>query len=224
MSPEITDREQLWENIELWRDIAMIRDDAYYTRWIKETGKLDHHDGFLDYLQPYLRGTMLDIGANIGTHCFRYAQYGHVLCFEPNPIAFECLSHNMKGIQRVKLFNVAVSDHEGMIDMVPQGDNYGAAYTQPGTSIPTMTIDSLELNACDFIKIDVEGDEIAVLNGALKTIIKYRPVMCIECNKCTLERKGLLAEQLEHLIETLGYTHQVRQPEDISCDLLCLPR
>ena len=224
MSPEITDKEELWENIELWNNIALIKDDAYFTRWVKETGKLDHHDGFINYLKPYLRGTMLDIGANIGTHSIAYARYGTVHCFEPNPIAFECLRHNMKDVPRVFLYNTAVSDKAGFIDMVPCGNNYGAACTTPGITIPTITIDSLDLPACDFIKIDVEGDEIPVLHGATQTILKYRPIMCIECNKATLEPKGWSAECLEKAIFDLGYTHQVRQPEDISCDLLCLPR
>lgn len=223
MSPEITDREQLWEQIELWNNIALIKNDAYFTRWVKECGKLDHHDGFINFLAPYLRGTMLDIGANIGTHSYAYAQKGIVHCFEPNPLAFECLKHNVGKLPRVHLHNVAVSDHFSFIDMVDQGDNYGAMYTTPGTQIPCITIDSLALPACDFIKIDVEGDEIGVLMGAFDTILKYKPVMCIECNKHTLEIKGYKPEDLEKAIAKLGYTHQVRQPEDISCDLLCLP-
>lgn len=224
MSPEITDKEELWEQIELWNGFALIKDDAYFTRWVKEAGKLDHHDGFINYLLPYLRGTMLDIGANIGTHSIAYATRGIVHCFEPNPLAYECLKHNVGKMPRVTLHNVAVSDHFGFIDMEPQGDNYGAMYTKPGTQIPCITIDSLALPACDFIKIDVEGDEIGVLNGARDTIMKYRPVMCIECNKHTLEQKGFSAECLEHIIDGLEYDHQVRQPEDISCDLLCIPR
>lgn len=222
MSPDVTDREELWTNIELFNNIALIKDDAYFTPWVKEAGELAHHRGFLDALAPYLRGTMLDIGANIGTHSIHYAKYGHVHCFEPNPIAFECLSHNMKGLPRVHLYNVAVSCEAGFIDMVDQGDNYGAVYTKPGTAIRTITIDSLNLDACDFIKIDVEGDEPNVLLGAWDTIKKYSPVMCIECNKNTLERKGYSASYLEQLIGTLGYTQSVRQPEDISCDLICI--
>lgn len=218
------EKELLWEQIEIWNGYALIKDDPYFTRWVKEIGKLDHHDGFLNYLAPYLRGTMLDVGANIGTHSYHYAKFGWVHCFEPNPLAYECLQHNMKGLPRVTLHNVAVSDHAGSIDMVLDTSNYGASYTKPGTSIPTITIDSLNLLACDFIKIDVEGDELAVLRGAKETIAKCRPVMCIECNKVPLGVKGLTAEDLEALIDSLGYTHQVRQPEDISCDLLCLPR
>jgi len=212
MSPEI----------ELWNGIALIKNDAYFTKWVKETGKLDHHTGFLEALRPYIHGTVLDIGANIGTHTCFYVKYANrVLAFEPNHIAFECLQHN---VPQAELFNVAVSDHKGYINIFPQGDNYGAAYTVPGYDIDTITIDSLNLDSCDFIKIDVEGDEIAVLHGAKQTILKYKPVMCIECNEHTLIRKGLTGNDLVRVIEELNYTTSVRKPEDISCDLICLPR
>ncbi len=79
MSPEI----------EIYKGMALIKDDKYFTKWCKEANSLSHHLGFLHYLRPFLGGTMVDMGANIGTHSIYYAQFGHVHCFEPNAIAFE---------------------------------------------------------------------------------------------------------------------------------------
>lgn len=208
----------------IWNDIALIEDDAYFTKWVKETGRLDHHQGFLKALKPYLKGTVLDIGANIGTHTIYYANHAsRVLAFEPNPIAFECLRYNLRQHLNTTLYRKAVSNHEAMVDIVPQGDNYGAVYTLPGSQIPTITIDSMDLTECNFMKIDVEGDELAVLLGAEQTIRKYKPVMCIECNEHTLIRKGMDGNHLIKHIQSLGYTTSVRKPEDISCDLICQP-
>jgi FkbM family methyltransferase len=208
----------------LWNDIALIEDDAYFTKWVKETGRLDHHTGFLNTLKPYLRGTVLDIGANIGTHTIYYTKYAdRVLAFEPNPIAYECLEHNLRNTS-AKLQNVAVSDHFGFIDIIPQGNNYGAVYTVPGTRIPTITIDSLQLEQCNFMKIDVEGDELAVLMGAKETILKHKPVMCVEVNEHTLVRRGIDGNYLISTIQKLGYTTSVRKPQDISTDLICIPK
>lgn len=210
-------------NIELWNDIALIKDDRYFTKWVKQEGKLDHHDGFLEYLKPYLGGVMLDIGANIGTHSIYYSKFGHVHCFEPNPIAFECLQHNMRNTDST-LYNVAVGSAEHNIQMVsPEPGNYGAAHTILGGDIPVITIDSMCLDQCNFIKIDVEGDEIAVLIGASVTIVRHKPVMVIESNPETLARKGFLPDDLVLLIHSLGYTCNQRVPADISCDLLCTP-
>lgn len=207
-------------SIEYWNNIALIDDDAYFTKWVKQTGRLDHHTGFIDFLRPYLGGVMVDIGANIGTHTIAYLQYGTVYAFEPNRIAFECLKHNCP---QAKLFNMALGSYTGWIDMVPEGDNYGAAHTTPGKSIPCRMLDSFELLFCNYIKIDVEGDEIAVLEGAKRTIARCRPVMCIESNPHTLERKGLTVKDLENKILSLNYTITERVPQDISADLLCLP-
>lgn len=208
----------------IWNDIALIEDDAYFTKWVKETGRLDHHQGFLKVLKPYLKGTVLDIGANIGTHTIYYANHAsRVLAFEPNPVAFECLQYNMRHCLNTTLYPNAVSNHTAKVDIVPQGDNYGAVYTLPGSQIPTITIDSLDLDACNFMKVDVEGDELAVLLGAEQTIRKYKPVMCIECNEHTLARKGMDGNHLIIHIQSLGYKTSVRKPEDISCDLICLP-
>ena len=210
-------------NIELWHDIALIKDDRYFTRWVKQEGKLAHHDGFLDYLKPFLGGIMLDVGANVGTHSIYYAEFGHVHCFEPNPIAYECLCHNMHN-KNCSLYNVAVGAENGYISMsTPEEGNYGAVYTQPHGEIPVITIDSMQLDACDFIKLDCEGDEVAALHGATETIKKFKPTMCIESNPSTLVRKGLTANDLIAAIHLLGYTTKQRVPLDISCDLLCFP-
>lgn len=208
--------------IEYWNNIALIEDDAYFTKWVKETGRLDHHQGFLQALKPYIKGTVLDIGANIGTHTIYYQRYAErVLAFEPNKIAFDCLAHN---VPTAELYNVAVSDHEGKIDIIPQGDNYGAVYTVPGETVRCITLDSLQLQSCNYMKIDVEGDELAVLLGGKETIDRFKPVMCIECNAHTLIRKGMTPDHLINYIHKIGYVTSVRKPEDISCDLICLPK
>ena len=46
--------------------------------------------------------------------------------------------------------------------------------------INTITLDSLELEQLDFIKIDVEGSEWQVIDGAMKTLAKYRPMIILE--------------------------------------------
>lgn len=210
--------------IEYWNQIALIADDRYFTKWVKESGKLCHHDGFLNYLEPYLHGVILDIGANIGTHTHFYAQRGTVYAFEPNWEAYECLCHNLKGFPNTHLLNVAVGNQTGTVHMSDLEDgNYGAMFTLPGGVTEVITIDSLHLHQCNFIKVDVEGDEVAVLEGAKQTILTHRPVMCIESNPHTLARKGLTPNDLIATIHNLGYTCKQRVPPDISADLLCLP-
>ena len=64
-----------------------------------------------------------------------------------------------------------VRPHYRRVQVGPRGEN-----------IETITIDSLDLDGCDFIKIDVEGFEPLVLLGAEETIRKYKPVILFEKN------------------------------------------
>lgn len=122
------------------------------------------------------------------------------------------------------LHNVAAGREPGTISMSPPGGgNYGAVFTQPGDSIPVITIDSLCLPEVNYMKIDVEGDELDVLAGAMNTIYRCKPVICIESNPSTLCRKNLTPKDLVQAIHSLGYTCKQRVPEDIACDLLCEP-
>lgn len=209
-------------NIEIWNNIALIKDDTHFTKWVKETGRLDHHTGFLNFLQPYLSGTVLDIGANIGTHTIFYTKHApHVHAFEPNPLAFECLFHNLHDL--AECYHVAVGDKEGWVGMSPPDKNYGAMYTVPGHEVRMITVDSLELTQCNFMKIDVEGDELAVLRGANETIHRFRPFMCIEVNPSTLTRKHIKVRHLVKHIKDLNYSTHQRVPQDETSDILCLP-
>ena len=62
-----------------------------------------------------------------------------------------------------------------------------------------MTLDGYNLSACQFIKIDVEGMEAAVIRGARKTIEKFRPILYVEN-----DRDDRSAELIE-LLQSLGY-------------------
>jgi FkbM family methyltransferase len=191
----------------LWNNIALIEDDSHFTPWVKKAGRLDHHQGFLKTLEPFLKGTVVDIGANIGTHSIFYSRFASQLfCFEPNPLAFQCLKHNLRNTN-ANLFQVALSDHHHRIDLISQEQNYGANYTVEGSTINAIPLDSLIdlFSSCDFIKIDAEGDELVILQGATELIQKFKPVICIEINEHTLIRKGISGNDVLLYIQSLGY-------------------
>ena len=57
-------------------------------------------------------------------------------------------------------------------------------------------LDTRMLSKIDFMKIDVEGYELKVLNGALRTIELCQPTMVIEINRVALERQGATPDQI----------------------------
>lgn len=146
----------------------------------------------------------LDIGANIGVHSVSLSESvgsnGVIYAFEAQRIVFNMLAGNvaLNSLSNVLCFHNAVSDSTGFID-IPIFD-YGKPLSigsiefgghqkedigqKPSSGkaekVPTIMIDSLNLHQLDFMKIDVEGMEINVLNGAKGSIAKFRPIILIE--------------------------------------------
>ena len=76
------------------------------------------------------------------------------------------------------------------------------------TDVPVYTLDSFEFDGVDFVKVDVEGYELKVLQGALKTIDKYKPMIVIEQNGGDIKYGWATEEnQAGTFLETLGYTN-----------------
>jgi len=142
-----------------------------------------------------LGDTVLDVGANIGTFTVPFAkevgETGNVHGFEPQRSAYQFLCANLalNEIQNATVHNAGVGNSNGSIDVpvldpgVPQ--NFGAlslSATSEGDPVRLITVDSLMLEACRLIKIDVEGMEGNVLDGAANTIRRLQPLMFVENN------------------------------------------
>ena len=142
-------------------------------------------------------GTAVDVGANVGTHSLAFADrvgpLGSVLSFEPQGPVCRALERNMaaNGCGQVQTFQAGVGAAAGTM-RVPDVDygaraNLGAVALQPvelggGERVPILSLDGLEMQACDLIKIDAEGMGPEVLAGAADTLGRLRPVVAIECN------------------------------------------
>lgn len=126
---------------------------------------------------------VITAGANCGLHTRVYAsKFKHVYAFEPHWLNFYCLTRNCPQ-QHVYKFNAALGNLPGIVNLSDGYNENMGCYTINGdakTPIPVMRIDDLGVQACDLIQLDVEGYEGEVLEGALKTIEKYKPVIALE--------------------------------------------
>lgn len=132
---------------------------------------------------------VLDIGAHIATHTLTMAQAvgseGQVLAFEPQPKIFRELFLNMavNQVHNTSFYWAGVGDHEGSIELGPlHASNEAGSGLYGGTKqfVPLLTIDSLRLSNVSLMKIDVEGMEDQVLDGAKNTILSNHPIIIIE--------------------------------------------
>jgi len=133
---------------------------------------------------------VLDIGANLGCHTVPLSLLcKKVYAFEAQEKIYKLLSETIEynKLDNVKLFNNIVSDgSKDELEFVNSGCGRGGTTTHRPrltgniTTEKCITIDSLNLVKCDFIKIDVEGAEWETLAGATETIKKFHPVIILE--------------------------------------------
>lgn len=135
------------------------------------------------------RSVCVQAGGNVGVYPLALAEHFEaVLTFEPDPDNYKCLLRNTERPARIVTHRSALSDVNGVCHMqIVEADNCGAHKVMEGGTIPTMTIDSLALQACDLIWLDIEGHEAKAIEGARKTIERFSPVI-------VLEEKGLGAK------------------------------
>jgi FkbM family methyltransferase len=167
---------------------------------------------------------VMDIGANYGALTVPIAQQvRQVYAFEPQRPAFYAMAANLalNNLENVVCENVALASESGFIT-VPRldyaaGNNIGGLELgRPGVTgqgfynVRAETLDDYagrnRIRQLDFIKIDVEGMEEAVLRGGQKTIRALRPVIYLEA-----DRESKLPS-LRAFIDELGYGQEPHAP------------
>jgi len=198
--------------------IAVLENDTHVSKWIEESGRLDHDQYLLPVLLPHIKkdAVVIDAGALYGDHTIAYAKQaylGKVMAFEPNIKAFECLQHNMKNLPNVTAFNCGLGDESKKVSFGGVLDNVGASWLVPDVfgSTPIITLDSLHLHKCDFLKLDIEGFELFALKGAVETIRRCSPTIVVEINHGALSRNNVTASDVFVFLHTLGYTFSCEQ-------------
>lgn len=216
----------------------VIENDTHIGKWAEEAGRLDHDQNMLPLILSEINDgdVVIDAGAYIGDHTLAYAKkvgkHGAVYAFEANHQAFECLSRNMRyyGLNHVKCFLTPLGSGKEVVDVAMFQGNYGMSYLKGG-SIPTKTLDSM-MNVfieqpVDFIKMDCEGFEPNILDGAINLIKHSRPKMLIEVNRGALARYGYTPESIMDRVIALDYSiENIYREQPLfgeQFDILCRP-
>jgi len=160
---------------------------------------------------------LLDCGADIGLMSAKFvsafSQVKEVISFEPNYISFQYLERNiiLLGVE-AKAFNMGVGDFNGKAELhFPSFDLHDhAAYVVPSKNgdFQVVTIDSLDLQNGDaiFLKVDVEGAELAVIKGAHDTIAAAEHfIILFEAHPKQVQRVGI------DPIEIISYVNAIRK-------------
>jgi FkbM family methyltransferase len=163
---------------------------------------------------------IFDVGAHIGYFSLLFAKWvgrrGSVNSFEPCPKTRERLlrnsSLNPKLQARVQVHDLGLSDHDGYASIIsPDATNSGCNYIDSGRGDIRITtldhfVESNRISRIDLIKVDVEGSECALLEGARETMRRFRPRIVIEVNASTLRRSGKEPIDLLEQLRAAGYS------------------
>ena len=177
--------------------------------------ELSDRNFVLAYLKPGMR--VVDAGANIGLYTVMASiltgPSGRVYAFEPGKKAFNRLQRNLRlnNCQNVIAKNVALANTCGemILRVDPNNPTFdahcfvdllhdAAQINSTDEIVKCQKLDNYNLGHIDFIKIDVEGGELALLEGAEQTLLDSPDVMILL--ECTKHRK-----QLQDFMERLGF-------------------
>lgn len=164
---------------------------------------------------------LLDIGANIGYYTVIASKIvgetGKVLSFEPTKHFFDVLQNTVEinKLKNVMLYDFGLSD-ENSESEISIGENSATIHWIKNDGIPLDIehialkrlddiISSLDINKIDFIKIDVDGHEPAFLEGAWKTLEKYKPTILMEISHRHYRKAGYLAWDFYRKLREKGY-------------------
>lgn len=194
-------------------------DDSYFARFVE--GPPPKRNGFYrEHLQAALGfvtawNCAIDVGGHVGFWTFDLAQRFKVVhAFEPVPSTFQCLLKNVAEFENVNCHNFAVGNGPGRCAI--QNDkqrpgNSGSNYIMPGAGdVPMVSLDDMARDGafpyCDFLKVDVEGFELRVLEGARELITRCWPVISMECTDFKFRtRYGIPEGQAERWLVKRGY-------------------
>lgn len=164
---------------------------------------------------------ILDIGAGCGLHAMTFARAESTVtvhAFEPIPATFEALQENVAKngyASQVHCNNIALGDKEHVLTFSTLEGPYdhvimpGEGYQGSTMQVPSITVDSYVVQngiTVSGMKIDVEGYETYVLEGACKTIMRDRPWIFCEAEISCVERRGGTLEDLKNQLESFGYS------------------
>ncbi len=137
-------------------------------------------EAFENILKPSETEVYADLGAYTGDTVAEFlkhtnGRYGKIYAIEPNPRNFRKLTENTQNLQNIALIHAFASEKCGKTTVLKGGGRM-IRRSDVGVEIDVVTLDSvLQGERCNYIKYDVEGEELQALNGSKQTIAAFKP-------------------------------------------------
>jgi FkbM family methyltransferase len=163
------------EHLRLCVDVARVELISYWRIW---------YERCYDAIAMERPRCVVDVGANIGAFSLYQTMVKdaeQVVAFEPSPQVFPRLVRNVEinGPRNVRVVNAAVGARQGTVSFMEARKSINGQVTETGTlTVPCVTLDSevSDIPAIDILKINTEGYETRVLEGACETLKKTKRI------------------------------------------------
>lgn len=180
----------------------------------------------------------LDIGANIGYYVLLESKAigkdGRIIAIEPSPDNFKFLQKNIDGLnaKNIEAYNFAAGHTEGQIRFFLNERSNGCKAlleneeppNRPGKviQVPIRRLDSFidekKIDRIDFLRMDVEGFELYIIEGMKNALKKYKPIIQLELHKRQIGEEG--TKKFFKIMKDLGYEVKNYIPRDLDVPLI----
>ena len=164
---------------------------------------------------------VLDVGTNIGSTLLRFTDkvgpLGKVIGFEPDSFNFKACENNisLNNFNNLEVYKFGLGAEETQLKLTVDtesnrgGNRISTDIEAKGEMVPIRKLDNLVeefgWTKIDLIKIDVEGFELKVIQGAKQTLKSFYPTLFIEVDDQNLNEVGDTAKGLISYLNELGY-------------------
>jgi FkbM family methyltransferase len=159
----------------------------------------------------------IDVGTNNACNAIHYAKkFSTVECFEPTPLAQQLWANTVRdnAVSNAILYKNALGEMNKTVEMLEHPRNGGHNHIRATTrdtiknvyTVQVETLDSYNFQDVGFIKVDVEGYEKFVLEGALQLVQQSRPTIQLEIVSPQCRKFGYNAEDMIEWIRSWDYT------------------
>ena len=175
---------------------------------------------------------VVDCGANFGYNSVimgnQLNNTGALITFEPQRVIHQQLNGNLilNNIYNALTYNVGLGNKEGISNMkyVNYEDNWvnigDTSIGEGGEEITVYALDSIIDQPVNFMKIDVQGYELYLLQGSKNLISKHKPDLFIEIEPHQLAKFNISEEDLLEYIRSFGYKI-FKINNEYPCDHIC---
>jgi FkbM family methyltransferase len=207
------------------KNLAIHEHSEFISDYIRSSHRYFEFDLLRFIRHRFDTSIFIDVGANIGNHCHYLKQFQSIgFAFEPEASNFDLLLRNVS--PEFICHKIALSNLRSSENFISFKNSRGNGYLSSTFNnvvnewgdgvdhqiVDVRTLDSFNILNCSFIKIDVEGSELKVLEGAVETITNSSPVVLIEIHTSEIlhvSKFPYTRLQIDNYFDRIGYQHHL---------------